>query len=218
VTGVRAIRFLLVPAMLAAGVVAVPPAHPSATSSMLQPQSLTRARLIRTEVTARYRKVPGRKLAVTEATSTAVVKSVTLVTDWLEPRVVPADNGIYFALCSARARCPYPERSAAWRSAAFLPRRQALELALRTFLETSVNLVLVALPTAEPVWLVFERDEFLASIDVQVVRDQLSSDPAVSDWPLRTLVGRLTQPRLFVPLLILPPPDDTIYAAPLVEP
>jgi len=84
VTGVRAIRFsaaihavraagkwglarkvLLVLAMLAAGVVAVPPAHPSATSSTLEPQSLTRARLIRAEVTARYRKVPGRKLAVT---------------------------------------------------------------------------------------------------------------------------------------------------------
>jgi hypothetical protein len=109
-------------------------------------------------------------------------------------------------------------RSAAWRAAAFLPRRQALELALRTFLETSVNLVLVALPTAEPVWLAFERDEFLASIDVHVLSDQLSSDPAVSDEPLRELVGRLTRPRLFVPLPILPPPDDTIYAVRLLEP
>jgi hypothetical protein len=211
-------KLLLVLAMLAAGVVAVPPAHPSSTSSTLEPQSLTRARLIRAEVTARYRKVPGRKFAVTEATSTAVVRSVTLVTDWLEPRVVPADNGIYFALCSSHARCPYPVQSAAWRAAAFLPRRQALELALRTFLETSVDLVLVALPTAEPVWLVFERDEFLTSIDVPVLRDQLSSDPADTDEPLRELVGRLTRPRLFVPLPILPPPDDTIYALRLLEP
>jgi hypothetical protein len=237
VTGVRATRFsvvahgvraagrsglarrlFLVIAMLAAGVVAVPPAHPSSTSSTLQPQSLTRARLIRAEVTARYRRVPGRKLAVTEATSTAVVRSVTLVTDWLEQRVVPAGNGIYFAICSSRARCPYPVQSAAWRAAAFLPRRQALELALRTFLETSVDLVLVALPTAEPVWLVFERDEFLASVDGQVLLDQLAKDPAVMDEPLRELVGRLTRPRLFAPLPILPPPDDTIYALRLFEP
>jgi hypothetical protein len=214
----RALRLLLVLAILAAGVVAVPLAHPSATSSTLAPQSLTRARLIRAEVTARYRTVPGRKLAVTEATSTAVVRSITLVTDRLEPRVLPTDNGIYFAICSSRARCPYPGRSAAWRAAAFLPRRQALELALRTFLETSVDLVLVALPTAEPVWLVFERDEFLASIDPLILREQLSSDPAATDEPLRELVGRLTRLRLFVPLPILPPPDNTIYALRLFEP
>jgi hypothetical protein len=204
--------------MLASGVVAVPPAHPSATSSTLEPQSLTRAALIRADVTARYRKVPGRKLAVTESTSTAVVQSVTLVADSLELRVVSADNGIYFAVCSSRARCPYPVRSAAWRAAAVLPRRQALELALRTFLETSVDLVLVALPTAKPVWLVFERDDFFASIDLQVVRDQLSSAPAVTDEPLRELVDRLTGPRLFVPLPVFPPPDDTIYALRLFGP
>ena len=126
-----------------------------------------------------------------------------------------ADNGIYFAICSARATCPYPARSAAWRVGTFLPRRQALELALRTFLETFVSLVVVALPTAEPVWVVFERGDLLANIDARAVLDQLAWHPAVIDPPLRELVGRLTRPRLFVPLPILPPPDDTIYAAPL---
>jgi hypothetical protein len=175
--------------------------------------------VIRAEVDARYRLVPGRKLAVTEATTTAVVQSLTLVTDLLElPRVVPADNGIYFAICSARARCPYPARSAAWPTVAFLPRRQALELALRTLLETSVSLVVVALPTAQPVWVVFERDDLLANTDAPAVLDQLARPPTVINTPLRELVGQLTRPRLFLPLPILPPPDDTIYAVRLFGP
>jgi hypothetical protein len=203
----------LVLATLAAGAVAALPASASATTSALAPEALAHARAIRAEINAHSRQLPGRKLVVTEATSTGVVESVTLVTDWLElPRIVPADNGIYFALCAARAGCPYPAQSAARPAAAFLPRRLALELALRTLLETSVSLVVVALPTAEPVWVVFERDDLLATIDAPAVIDQLASSPAVTDPPVRGLVGRLTRPRLFVPLPIFPPPDDTFYA------
>ncbi len=215
----RVRKLPLVLAALAAGAVAAVPAHSSATASALQPEALTHARVIRAEVNDRYRLVPGRKLAVTEGTTTGVVQSLTLIADWLElPRVVPADNGIYFAICSARAKCPYPARSAAWPAVAFLPRRQALELALRTFVETSVSLVVVALPTARPVWVVFERDDLLANIDAPAVLDQLAKPPAVIDRPLRELVGRLTRPRLFLPIPILPPPDDTIYAVRLVGP
>jgi hypothetical protein len=196
---------------LAAGAAAAVP--PSAAASGLEPEALTQARVIRAEVNARYRLVPGRELAVTEATSTEVVKSLSLVTDWLElPQVVPADNGIYFAICSARATCPYPVRSAAWPAAAFLPRRAALELGLRTLAETSVSLVVVALPTAKPVWVVLQREDLLARIDGRAVLEQLSSDPAVLDPTLRELLSRLTRLRLFCPLPILPPPDDTIYA------
>jgi len=200
-------------------VVAAVPAHASTTASALEREALTHAQEIRAEVDARYRHVLGRKLAVTEATPTGVVQGITLVIDWLDlPRVVPADNGLYYAICSARARCPYPARSAAWPAVAILPRRQALELALRTCLETSVSLVVVALPTARPVWVVFERDEFLADIDGRAVLDQLEGDPAVVDTPLLELVDRLTRPRLFLPLPILPPPDDTIYAVRLFVP
>lgn len=200
-------------ATLVAAAVAALPAPASATQSGLAPEALTRAGIIRAEVNARYRLVPGRKLVVTEATTTGVVETVTLVTDWLElPRVVPADNGIYFAICSARAKCPYPPRSASWPAAAFLPRRQALELAVRTFLETSANLVVVALPTAKPIWVVFERNEFLAEIDAPAALDQLAPCPTLIDKPIRDLVDRLTRPRLFLPLPILPPPRDTIYA------
>lgn len=203
---------LVVVAIVAGGMAAIP-AQSSSTASALETEALTRAGVIRAEVTARYRHAPGRKLAVTEATPTGVVESITLITDWLEPeRVVAADNGIYFAICSVRAKCPYPARSAVWRAEAFLPRRMALELAVRTLLETSVELVIVALPTARPVWVVVERDDLLASVDTPAVLDQLASNPAVIDPSLRERVDRLTRPRLFVPLPILPPPEGTIYA------
>jgi hypothetical protein len=216
-------KLLLVLATLAAGAAAAVTAHSSATAASetaaaLEPKALTRARAIRAEVSARYRLLPGRKLVVTEATTTGVVETLTLVTDWLDPHVVPADNGIYFAICSLRARCPYPRRSAAWRALAFLPRRQALELALRTLLETSVSLVVVALPTAEPVWVVFERDHLLSSIDGPAALEQLAASRASVQPPLRKLVDQLTRPRLFAPLPILPPPDDTIDATPLFAP
>ena len=206
-------------ATLVTGTVAALPAPASAATSALAPETLTRARVIRAETNARYLLLPGRKLVVTEATSTGVVESLTLLTDPLEPlRVVPADNGIYFAICSARAKCPYPARSAAWPAAAFLPRRQALELALRTFLETSASLVVVALPTAKPVWVVFERHDLLASIDAPALLDQLASHLTIAETELRDVVGQLTRPRLFLPLPILPPPRDTIYAVRLFGP
>jgi hypothetical protein len=204
---------LLALATVAAGAVAAFPPQASAITSALAPESLTRAREIRAEINARYRLMPGRKLVVTEATTTGVVERFTLVTDWLEPpRIVAADNGIYFAICSARATCPYPGRPAAWPAAAFLPRRQALELALRTFLETSVNLLVVALPTAEPAWIVFERDNLLANVNAPGLLDQLGHAPAVLDTSLQELVDRLTRPRLFLPLPILPSADGTFYA------
>jgi hypothetical protein len=187
------------------------PLHSPATALALTPDALTRAQAIRAEVNARYRLLPGRRLLVTEATSTEGVTMLTLMTaDWLDGLVVPMDNGINFSICSARARCPYPARRAAWRVAAFMPRRQALELALRTLLETTVSLVVVSLPTAQPVWAVFERDDLFANIDAPEVLDRLASSPAVIDFPLRELVGRLTRPRLFAPAAL--GPDDSIVA------
>jgi hypothetical protein len=206
-------------ATMAAGAVAALPAPASATTSALAPEAVTRARAIRAEINARYRLMPGRKLVVTEATSTGVVESLTLSGGPFQPwRVVPADNGIYFAICSPRATCPYPGRSAAWPAAAYLPRREALELALRTFLETSVSLVVVALPTAEPVWVVFDRDDLLAGIDAPALLNQLANQPEVTDTELSDVVGRLTGPRLFLPIPLLPLPRDTIYAVQLLAP
>jgi hypothetical protein len=209
VTRLRASRLLLL--ALAAGAVAVLAAPASAGSSALAPTTLTHARLIAGQVGARYRLLPGRKLAVTETTPLGVVDSLTLVTG-SELRVVPAADGIYFAICSLGVRCPYPLRSA-WPAAAPLPRRLALELALRTFVETRVSVVVVALPTAEPVWAVFEREQFLSDVDAPAALDELAAAPSLSSGlPLRALVDRLTLARLFRPLPLLPPPKDTLYA------
>jgi hypothetical protein len=205
----------LVATALAAGAVAAFPTAAPAGSEALAPETVVHARLIAAQVAARYRLLPGRKLTVTETTSMEVVHSVTLVTPNELPRVVSTDNGIYFALCSVGARCPYPTR-AAWPPAAFLPRRMALELALRAFLETRLTLVVVALPTAEPVWVVFERDDLLGAVDAPAELDRLALEPSRHNPQLHELVDRVTRPRLFRPLPLLPPPTDTIYAQQLL--
>lgn len=186
---------------LAAATVAPLSAQANATRSPDEPRMLSSARAIRSVVDARYRIVPGRKLAITEVTATDVLESFALVTHVLDvPRVVPADNGVYFAICPVRAHCPYPARSAAWPTAAFLPRREALELALRTFLETSASLVVVALPTARPTMLVLERADV---VDAAKLLDALRGSPSVADADLRRQVDRFTWPSLFVPIGIV---------------
>ena len=157
---------------------------------------------------------------MTEVTTTGVVESLSLLSDPLEPlQVVPADNGIYFALCSLRAKCPHPARSAAWPAAAYRPRRLALELALRAFSQTTVALVVVALPTWSPTWIVFERDDFSSEVGAPL-SDQFAADPRVADAALRAVVDRLTRRRTFVPLSIEPvaPGRETLVAMSLFGP
>ena len=56
---------------------------------------------------ARYRRMPGPKLVVSEASATGVIESFTLVAAGMDAaRTVPAANGVWFAICPARARCP----------------------------------------------------------------------------------------------------------------
>lgn len=96
----------------------------------------------------------------------------------MEERIVPADNGIYYAICPRGARCPYPARRFARPAADFLPRRLALELALRTFLETSADMVAVSLPTPRFVLFIVERDELARDVDMAALAKVLSGDPA----------------------------------------
>jgi hypothetical protein len=177
------------------------------------PRTLVRAERIRAEVDARYR---GTGLAVTEASSTAVIDSFTLIAG-AEPRVVPAANGIYFAICPLRATCPNPGRSARGPTA-FLPRREALDLAVRTFLETPADVVAVSLPTRRFVLLVLERDDVSGSVDAFALRDALAAAPVTGSYPeLRTIVDRLTRPHLFAPSALVPvsPTRDTLVASSL---
>jgi hypothetical protein len=212
----------LVPALILAGAVTASvavPASASESASRLQPQALVRAKAIRTQVNTRYQRLPGRKLAVTEVTSMAVVDSVGLLTDPLdEPHVVSAENGIYFALCSVGAKCPHPHRSAAWPATAFRPRRQALELAVRAFARTTADLVVVALPTWSPTWVVFERADLSAELGEPLL-DQLAADPRFADAGLRAVVDELTRGRTYVPLGIVPvaPGHETFLAITLFE-
>ncbi len=207
----------LATAVLAIGAAAVQPAvAPASSSQVREPEALAHAREVRAEIDARYRRPHGPRLAVTEASSTGVVDSFTLFGSPLEePRVVPAENGIYYAICPVRATCPYPGRSAR-PATAFLPRREALELAVRTFLETSATVVVVSLPTPRFVLLILERDELMADVDAPALRDALAGDPAVAPDPtVRQAVEQLTRPRLFLAWALVPISDsrETLVAS-----
>lgn len=193
-------------AILAVGAAAAIPAEASSTASALHPRALARAQAIRGQMGARYRLLPGRKLRVTEVTSTGVIESFTLLTpDLLETRVLAADNGIYYAICPARATCPYPARRFARPAADPVPRRLALELALRTFLETSVDVVAVSLPTPRSILFVVERTELAREVDLQTLAKALDGDPSRAlSASLEGVVDRVTRPRLFLFLGIEP--------------
>jgi hypothetical protein len=165
--------------------------------------------MIRTQIDARYRGLQGRGLAVTEATSTGVVESFALLTpDLLETRLLPADNGIWYAICPVRATCPYPARSFARSAADFVPRRLALELALRTFLETSADVVAVSLPTPRFIAFIVERRELAREVDMPTLAKALSGDPSRAlSVSLERIVHRVTWPRVFLFVALEPTPS-----------
>lgn len=179
---------------------AAAPAHAASTASALEPRSLARAQTIRAELDSRYRAMPGHGLAVTEATSTGVVESFALLTpDLLGLRFLPAEGGIWYAICPVEAACPYPARRFARPAAEFAPRRLALELALRTFLETSASVVAVSLPTSRFIAFVVEREELAREIDVRAVARALGGDPRRAlPASLERIVDQVTRPRVFL--------------------
>jgi hypothetical protein len=199
-TGVRGLLLTSVTsAMLAIGALPALSAHASPTASMLERRSLERAQTIRAQVDARYRALPRRGLAVTEATSTGVFESFALLTpDFLGARFLPADNGIWYAICPVQATCPYPARRFARPAADLLSRRLALELALRTFLQTSVDVVGVSLPTSRFSAFIVERKELAREVDVHALAKALGGDPARTlSASLQVAVDRVTRPRVF---------------------
>ncbi len=162
---------------------AVTAASAVAGSNSLDPRALTQARKIKADITCPLRSPGGPKLVVTEASPTGVIESFLLLTaDFLGLRVVPADNGIHYAICPVRATCPYPGSRSARPASAFMPRRQALELALRTFLETSATVVSVSLPTPEYVFFLVERDELRESTCLRW-RRRWAANPRVRPLP-----------------------------------
>ena len=137
--------------------------------------------------------------------------------DLLETRFLPADNGIYYAICPVRATCPYPARRFARPAAELVPRRLALELALRTFLETSADVVAVSLPTPRFILFVVEREELAREVDLSTLAKALDRDPSRAlSSSLEVIVDRLTRPRVYVTLGLEPTPSgrDTLVAVP----
>ena len=179
------------------------------TASGHDPSALTGAQAIRAEIDARYRRASGQALAVTEATSSDVLESFALLTpDLLGMRFLPADNGIWYAICPVGASCPYPARRLARPAVDLSPRRLAVELALRTFIETSADLVAVSLPTPRFIALVVEREELAREVDVPALANALSGDPARTlSASLQAVVNRVTRPRVFVALGLEPAPS-----------
>ena len=57
-------------------------------------------------------------------------------------------------------------------------RRLALELALRTFLETSADVVAVSLPTPRFIVFIVERTELAREVDVPTLANALGRDPS----------------------------------------
>ena len=205
--------------LIVAGLAVVTAAAAVAGSNSLDPRALSQARTIKAEITARYVRTGRPKLAVTEASSTGVIESFLLLTaDFLGLRVVPADNGIHYAICPVRAICPYPGPRSARPASGFAPRRLALELAVRTFLETSASVVSVSLPTRDYVFFLIERDELAQTVDMAALARTLSGNPARAPAAsVRQIVDEITRPRLFAPLGLEPTPSgrESLGAVPL---
>jgi hypothetical protein len=187
------------------GLVALLPPAAQAAGDTLRPSgmppALVQAQKIRAQINARYLARRGPDLAVTEASSTGVIESFTLTTGTDGLRVVSADGGIYFALCPRHASCPHPVRGSGRPAAAFLPRRQALELALRTFLETPADVVAVSLPTTRFVLFIVERTDLEREVDMPTLMKRLAGNPTIAvDASLRRSVNQLTYSRIFLPL------------------
>jgi hypothetical protein len=187
-TAATAARAVAAVAVSVIAVVAAPAG--AAVTPLTSTDGVAGAARIRAEVDARF---PG--LRVSEASSMGVIESLTLFDDGPDPRIVAADNGIYYAVCPNRATCPYPGRGAR-PAAALAPRRVALELAVRTLLETSADLVVVSLPTPRFILLVFER----SAIDARGVSDALAEYPVADrSLHLRSVLDSATLSRLYAP-------------------
>jgi hypothetical protein len=160
--------------------------------------SLRRATEIAREVERRYRLTGRAGLPVGEVTTMTAVASLALVAGDGSTRAVATDDGIHFALCpkAARPRCSVGHRAP---HGAKLPRRQALELALRTFLETPLTLAVFTLPQSDTrtVLLVVERARLLAQVDPRSLARRLARTDAKAT-SLDATVDHLTGRSLFV--------------------
>ncbi len=181
------------------------------------PATLAQAASIRNEVNTRIRVLAGAGVSVTEATSTDMIDSFTLLSDDLfDARFVPARGGVWYTICPDRALCPYPASRLSRPASDRLARRLALELALRTFLETDAPVVGIALPTPQFVAVILEREELARIVDMPALASALRREPLLDRpraalaraldgdralnpaTPLQRTVDELTRPRTYL--------------------
>jgi hypothetical protein len=144
--------------------------------------------------------LPGSRPTITEATTTDVIESFALLSgDLFARRFVSAEGGVWYAMCPPGGICPSPAPRLARPAASYLPRRLALELALRTLLETDATIVAVSLPTPRIVAVVVERDELAREVDLAALSRRLAGEPLLDPpaW-LRRSVDELTRPRTYL--------------------
>ena len=195
--GVATIGFALA-AVCSAG------AAPSGTEAT--PARLVHASAIRADLNVKLERLPRKPLTVSAPTTTDVVESFVLLSgDLLESHYVPADRGLWYEICGVGAPCISPAPRYARAAADLLPRRLALELALRTFIETDAEVVAVSLPTTRLIAVVFVRAELERELDFLGLSRALSRAPLL-DPPasLQRATDELTRPRTFLFLGIEP--------------
>jgi hypothetical protein len=148
------------------------------TAQIAPPTTIARAGAIRDEINGRIRLVAGAGLAVTEASSTDELETFSLLSeDLLDVRFVTARGGVWYAICPERAVCPYPAPWLARLANDHLVRHIALQLVVRTLLETDAPVVGVALPTPQFAALIVERAELARTVDLATVARALSTQP-----------------------------------------
>lgn len=192
--------------LVATSLVGIPAA---AATESTPPSTLSQAGTIRADLNARLKLGSPVRLTITEATSMEPVSWFTLLSeDLLELRYVPAENGVWYAICPPGTRCPYPPRRRSRAVADPLPRLLALELALRTLLETDAPVVSVSLPTPRFVAVVIERVELERQVDLQSLARALRGEPLLDpSASFARLVEELTRPRTYLFLGLEPGPD-----------
>jgi hypothetical protein len=200
VNGQRA-SLSLVALLMLVGLVgtAVGQASPTA-SETTSPRTLAQARTIRAELNAQLRLTPSLRLRMPEATSTEPVSWFTLLSeDVFERRFVPAQGGVWYSICVAKGPCVSPAPRLTRPAADLTPRRLALELAVRTFLETDAPVVGVSLPTPRFVAVILERDELERTTDMESLARTLQEEPLrAPSASLQLTVDELTRPRTYL--------------------
>jgi hypothetical protein len=191
-------------ALVAIGVLAVASlSHAATPTNEARQLRLTSANAIRADVHAQMQLLPGVQLRLTPPTSTDSIDSFMLLSeDLLGQRFVPAAAGVWYSICARRGPCVSPAPRLTRPAADHVPRRLALELAVRTFLETDAPVVAVSLPTPRIVVVIFARDELEREVGLGTLASRLGRERphiAPSD-ELRNLVDTLTLPRTYLHL------------------